>query len=574
MRYNFLLRVRLLGGLFIIAALLLLARLYFVQIVHGKEFARDAIAQYVEPVPETGNRGDIFFTSKDGASVSAAVMQRGWKLVVRPDDIGEAEDAFKALDALTPLDRERFFASAGKRGDPYEEVGFRIPDDVAKTIRARELPGVLLVQDQWRFYPAGELFAQTVGFVGYSGDSPTRTGVYGLEKKWNETLTLVTSGRAVNPFAEIFTSLGSAFSSDPSKEQGSIVTALEPVVGKQLEDTLERVVETYSPRRVGGIVMDPRTGAIIAMALRPTYDPNRYNIVGDPSVYSNQLVEAVYEMGSIMKPLAMAAALDAGVVTPHTTYDDVGCIKKSGKTICNYDGKARGVIDMQEVLNQSLNVGMSFVADKLGPRALTDYFTRYGLGERTGIDLPAEARGNIKSLGNGSGPDVNFASAAFGQGIAVTPVAMTRALSALANGGSIPPPHVVASMRYESGITRDLDFAPSVQVLKQETVESITSMLVEVFDEALLGGALKQEHYRIAAKTGTAQIANPDGGGYYKDRYLHSFFGYFPAYEPRFIVFLFVLEPHGAEFASATLARPFLRLTQFLINYYDIPPDR
>lgn len=574
MRSEFLVRVRLLGGLFILAAILLIVRLYFVQIVHGREYASDAVAQYVEPSPDTGSRGDIFLSTKEGNLVAAAVMQTGWKLVIKPKDITEPEALFAELNAVVPLDRERFFASAAKRSDPYEEVAFRLSDDVAIALRAKKIPGVILVKDQWRYYPGETLAAHSVGFVGYADGSLSRVGVYGLEKKWDETLSLTGSGRAVNPFAEIFMTIGAALSSDPAEHEGSIITSLEPSVEQQLEDTLDRVMEIYSPKSAGGIVMDPKTGDIVALALRPTYDPNRYNTVDDPGVFSNQLVEGSYEMGSIMKPLAMAAALDAGAVTPKTKYDDIGCIMRSGKKICNYDGKARGVVDMQEVLNQSLNVGMSFVADTLGPAALTDYIQRYGLGEKTDIDLPAEGRGNIRSLGEGSGPEVNYASAAFGQGIAVTPVAMTRALAALANGGAIPSPRVVKSVRYESGIVRDIERDASVQVLKPETVETITNMLVEVFDDALLGGVLKQEHYSIAAKTGTAQIANPQGGGYYADRYLHSFFGYFPAHEPRFIIFLFAVEPHGAEFASATLARPFLRLSQFLINYYDIPPDR
>lgn len=574
MKYRFVLRIRLLGGFFILAALFLLVRLYFVQVVHGEKYAQDAIAQYVEPVPETEARGDIFFTTKDGATVSAAVMQTGWKLVIKPKDITDPEALFQELDTVAPLDRERFFASAAKQNDPYEEVGFRLPNGSAEKIRAKKLPGVLLVQDQWRFYPAKTLAAHAIGFVGYSGESPTKTGVYGLEKKWNDTLTLVTSGRAVNPFAEIFTSIGAAFSSDPSKEQGSVITSLEPIVEQQLEDTLDRVMKTYTPKVAGGIVMDPKTGDIIAIGIRPAYDPNRYNTVSDPTVFSNPLVEGSYEMGSIMKPLTMAVGIDAGVVTPQTTYDDVGCITKSNKKICNYDDKARGVVSMQEVLNQSLNLGASYVADQLGPRLLTRYFTELGMSERTGVDLPAEGRGSLKALGNGTGPEVNYASASFGQSIATTPIAMTRALSALANQGAIASPQVAQSIRFESGLSRDISAESPKQVFKPETVETVTNMLVKVFDTALLGGVLKQEHYSIAAKTGTAQIANPQGGGYYADRFLHSFFGYFPAHSPRFIIFLFAVEPHGAEFASATLARPFLRLTQFLINYYDIPPDR
>ena len=227
---------------------------------------------------------------------------------------------------------------------------------------------------------------------------------------------------------------------------------------------------------------------------------------------------------------------------------------------------------MQEILNQSLNLGVTFVAEKMGQNVFREYIHAFGLGEKTGIDLPNEATGIITSIERGY--DVDFASPSFGQGLAVTGVEMIRALGVLANGGVLPSPHLVTGVKLESGSIREIAPPPGSRVLKEETVDTVSDMLVTVFDKALLGGVLKQEHYSIAAKTGTAQIARRDGGGYYDDRFLHSFFGYFPAHEPRYIVFLMALEPHGAEFASATLARPFLDIAKFLINYYDIPPDR
>src|SRR3989344_5049468 len=570
MKSRFVLRTRILAGCFVLAALLFIGQLYLLQIVHGSEYEKKARAHYTKSDPDTVNRGIIYFTTKDGELVSAAVMQTGWRIALKPDVLTDAEDIYEQLNAIVPIDRERFFASAAKKDDPYEEVAFCVPDDKAKEIRALKIPGLLLVQDQWRFYPAGVLGAQAIGFVGYQGD--TRVGVYGLEKSWQDTLVEKQSGLYVNPFAEIFTNIRAAVSTNPAEQEGSIVTSIEPSVQRTLETTLDDFMKKYTPRIAGGIVMDPHTGKIIAMAGRPAYDPNTYGAVANPAVFRNAVVESTFEMGSIMKPLTMAKGIDKGVVTPTTTYNDTGCIEKSGKKICNSDEKAHGVVSMQIVLNQSLNTGASFVADRIGHTEFGKFLRELELDKKTGIDLPSEAVGQLKSIDNGY--DVDYASASFGQGIAVSPIAMIRALSALANGGALPNPHVVKAIKLQNGITRSIDVGAGPRVLSASATEAVTDMLVQSYDTALIGGALKQERYSLAAKTGTAQIAIPGGGGYYSDRTLPSFFGYFPARDPKFIILLFAVEPQREAFASATLSRPFSNLAKFLINYYSIPPDR
>jgi len=235
-------------------------------------------------------------------------------------------------------------------------------------------------------------------------------------------------------------------------------------------------------------------------------------------------------------------------------------------------GKARGVVPIQEILSQSLNTGVVFAMQRLGKEKFRDYMLSYGIEEETGIELPGEVGGIVGNLY--STRDIEYATASFGQGIAMTPIATARALSVLANGGLLITPYIVDGIDYRILGSKKTYPDEGVRVLNKNTSEEITRMLVEVVDTALLGGTVSMPHYSIAAKTGTAQIADTSNGGYYSDRYLHSFFGYFPAYDPQFLIFLYNLEPVGARYASATLTEPFMNIVSFLINSYEVPPDR
>jgi cell division protein FtsI (penicillin-binding protein 3)/stage V sporulation protein D (sporulation-specific penicillin-binding protein) len=307
------------------------------------------------------------------------------------------------------------------------------------------------------------------------------------------------------------------------------------------------------------------------MAWSPTFDLNNFK-ESDVSVFSNPMVEGRYEMGSIIKTMTMAIDLDAGAIKPNSTYYDAGCTTLNKKTVCNYDGAARGTVDMQQVLSQSLNLGAAHIALTTGNEKFAEYMKNFGVGTETGIDVPNEGIGLINNLD--SKREIEIATASYGQGVAFTPIATVRALSALANGGKLITPHIVKRIEYKTGLTKKISFAPDKQVIKPETSNEVTKMLVEVVDKALRGGNAKIPGYSVAAKTGTAQMTDEGKAGYVEGKYLHSFFGYFPAYNPKFLVFLFHTYPKNVKYASETLTDPFLNITKFLINYYQIPPDR
>ncbi len=569
MNYNNSSKIQFISFAILFLGALLVTKLFFVQVIHGAAYSEEANRQYISPRGNIFERGSILFTQKDGNTVSAAGLKVGYKIAIVPKNIVDGEHAYSALSQIIPIDHDSFIQKVAKKSDPYEEIAVKVSKEDADKIDALHMSGISIYEQKWRFYPSSTMAAQTIGFVGYKGDD--FSGRYGLEKYYNDVLERTEENLNVNFFAEVFSNISDSLFSN-GKIEGDIQTTIEPSVEDYLEQQLASVHDTYHPDAEGGIIINPKTGAIYAMSSLPNFDLNDFSGVTDPLTFSNPLAENVFEMGSVIKPLAMSAALDAGVLTAQTTYNDTGSVTLNGKKISNFDGKARGVIPMQEVLNQSLNVGMVAVEQKLGKDKLRDYFLGYGLGEKSGIDLPHE----IPSLvGNLQSPrDVEYATAAFGQGIALTPLATVRAFSAMVNGGTLITPHLVQKIIYKDGGEKVPVYPTSKSKISPQTSEAISRMLVTVYDKALKGGIYKMDHYSIASKTGTAQVANPGGGGYYKDRYLHSFVGYFPAYDPQFLVFLYAVNPKGVEYASASLAEPFVNIAKFLLNYYNVSPDR
>lgn len=568
MKPNGLNRIRIISIFILIFALLIISRLYFLQIVNWDVYEDKANKQYSSTSKNIFNRGSIFFQNKDGSLVSAATLKSGFIITINPQILKDPEIVYQKVNEITPIDHDFFIAKASKKNDPYEEIAVRQDESVGKKISDLNISGLKVIKDRWRFYPGGKTAGHVIGILGYKGDE--YAGRYGLERQFESQLVRK-DGAYVNFFAQIFSDIKKVTNEKDSGE-ADIVTTIEPTIQTYFEKVLLEVTQKWGSDTTGGIIMNPKTGEIIAMEVYPSFDPNHPELEKSVSVFSNPLIENVYEMGSVIKPLTMLAGLDAGVITPKTTYYDAGHVFISGKKVSNFDGKERGVVGMQDVLSHSLNVGAAFIEKALGNKKFTDYMYSFGVGEKTGIDLPNEGRNLVDNLK--SKIDVDVATASFGQGIALTPISTIRALSTVANGGYLVNPHVVKRVDYKIGFSKDKQNIQSKNVVKNDVAMEVARMMVYSVDHVLSAGSLKIPNYSVAAKTGTAQIAKPGGGGYYEDQFLHSFVGFFPAYDARFIIFFYTINPKGARFGSETLTTPFMDTVKFLINYYEVPPDR
>lgn len=550
--------------------LIIVSRLFFLQVVSRSYYQTLAERQHISSKDASVRRGNIYFREKDGGLFSVATVKSGYLVYVDPRKIKDAELVYEALLKFFPeIDREDFLNRASKKNDPFEIVARRASSELAQSVLELELAGVGVSPEEWRFYPAKELASSVVGFAGYKDDEIV--GRYGIEYSQEDLLKgseNYLQGRRT--LAGTFLDWGKKIFPGV-KSSGSVVLTIEPQAQFFLEKVLDDAYKKWKVQRAGAIVMDPATGRILAMAVRPAFDPNHYGEVESLGVFINPITEHIYELGSVFKPLTMAAGIDLGKISSKTTYFDQGFLVIDGKRIENYDGKGRGTADMQRVLSESLNTGAVFVMRQIGSAALKDYFGRFGFGGKTGIELPGEVSGSLANFE--SGREIESATAAFGQGIAVTPIEFLRAISVLANGGKLVRPFIVDSILFDGAPDEKTEPQIIDGIIKPETAEEITRMLVKVVDEALVGGVLKNAHYSIAAKTGTAQMPNESGRGYSND-YLHAFFGYGPAYSARFAIVMFLVRPQGARYASETLSVPFIETMKFLLNYYNVPPDR
>ncbi len=569
---------------FLILFLILFSRLYDLEINKYGYYKSLYLKQHGQD-GSAFDRGNIYFTTKDGELVGAAVNKQGYILAINPQIMVKGEESLQKINKIIKVDDDIFLKKVSKKEDPFEIIAHRLNKDEADKIRIlqKEIKGLILTPESWRFYPAQNLASHVLGFVGYEKNE--LNGRYGVEKYYDEYLKGGIN-RQKKSFLGTLLDLGQQVFLSREATGDALILNIEPMLQSVLETNLEKAYEKYNAASASGIIINPQDGKVLALAALPDFNPNEYSKVKNISVFSNPIVENIFEVGSVFKPLTLAMAIDQNVITPETTYYDKGYIILNNKKIENYDGKARGKINMQTVLNKSLNTGAVFAQQTLGKERFKSYIINYGLAEKTNIDLPNEVVGKIENLN--SNRDVEFATASFGQGIAVSPIEFAIAVSSIVNGGKIVEPHVANRIISNAKNYSFHDLSETSEnkkdaiiindkikrnVIKPESSETINRMLTKVVDEALVEGAVKMEHYSVGAKTGTAQRVKA-GGNEYGEEYLHTFFGYAPSFEPKFLIFLLLQKPVGAKYASQTLTAPFMDILKFILNYYKISPDR
>ena len=552
-------------------------------VINPREVAEKLYQYFDEPkLNKPVSENIISSTSPEFASTSPAsiskenIINAYLKKLDKPGDPYESLDKKLSIEDLLKL--YAFLASSSTApisADDLELRNYQVSfKKTASTTQKFILPGFGFDLQKFRYYPEKEIGSHILGFVSYNNDE--EQGKYGLEEFFNDDL----SGKA-----------GFLKSEKAAKSDTVIVNDREyvkPINGSDLVLTVDRNIEFVACEKLkeavkkhgadGGsvIIMNPKTGAIIAMCSVPDFDPNNYKDVANMRTFNNPVTFDQYEPGSVFKTVTMSIAIDQGKVSPSTTYNDPGEMMINGwnKPIRNSDFETKGghgVVDMNVVLENSLNTGAIFAMRQVGPTVFADYVKSYGFGEKTGIELGSESSGNINNLLKSKVREIDAATASFGQGLAVTSLQMIMPYQAIANKGVMMKPYIVKSIIHNDGKREEINPQPIKRVISAKTADTMSAMLVNVVEKGHSNKAYIQGYY-IGGKTGTAQIPTP--GGYLKGQYIHTFIGIAPIEDPDFVMLTKMDSPKDVTYAEGSVVPLWKDIADFMLKYYQIPKTR
>ena len=552
-------RITVLFAGFFVLSVALSARLAYWQVLRRGELVAEARAQVVQDEALAARRGAIY--DRTGKLLATTVQLESVYAIPQQIDDHAAAAATLApiLGETTQRIRQRLDSGA-----EWVFLKRRVPESVSAQVRTLALRGVGLEPESKRVYPADRVGAAALGFVNDDG-----AGQSGVEARYDEVLR-GTPGRLVVERDPANRALAVGLRQiAPASDGADLVLTLDLVMQSAAERELARV--TSAEKAAGGtiVILDPDTGAILALASTPGFDPNDV-AHADPEGFRDRAVSWTYEPGSTMKAITIAAALNERAIDPTTTYEDKGYAVIGGRILSNAQGKAYGRLDISGILEKSANAGAVFVAQRLGAEKLARYLHDFGFAQRTGVDVAAEASGTVRPIAEWY--PVDLGTAAFGQGLTVTPLQLAAAYAAIANGGVLYRPYLVQEIRGRDGSIQRTQPQPVRRVISAETAATLRQMLTNVVDKGIAAAA-RTPGYSVAGKTGTAQIASADGS-YLADEYISSFASLLPAHDPRFVSVVVLDRPQSRLLGTLSAMSAFTGFAADLMRYARIQPDR
>ena len=536
--------------------------MFYWQVVKAEMLSELAESQYNGIIRVLPRRGEI--KTSDGFPIVANKVS--YLLFVNPTEIKDKNNTVSMLSSLLDLS----VASISSKLLPYKlwvSIQAGVNSEKKEAIEKINLPGVGFEEHYSRFYPEASAAAHLLGFVG-KNESGQDKGYVGLEGFYDRLLT-GKEGYAV----ELHDALGRPILSrridnTHGSNGGNLSLSVDRSVQFLVEQKLKDAIVRYGA--LGGMVgiMDPSSGDIIAMASFPSFSPQKYWEY-EESLYTNPFITNTYEPGSTIKPIIMASALDAGLITPQTKCNICGGpVTVSDYNLHTWNDKYYKDTNMIEVIQHSDNTGMVFVALQLGVDKMISYLTRFGIGRLTDIDLQGETAPSFKP--RSAWYDVDLATTGFGQGISVTPIELLTAFSGLANEGKIMQPRVVKAFENANGEVLKIPVKVKGSPISAKTAKVMTEILVNAVEKGEAQWT-KLKGYRIAGKTGTASI--PVAGHYDPKNTITSFIGFAPAQKPKFVMLVILNKPTSSIYAAETAAPLFFSIAKDLLSYYGIPPS-
>lgn len=559
-------RINILTGIIFIIGVILLVQLFYKGVVEFGKYTAIAKDQHTIVKNLEPKRGEILtenFTT--GEKYPLATNIEKYNINVIPKNVKNKDEVAEKLSPLIEIKKEEIFDKINNDKPYIPALKKKVEKDLANKIADLNLEGVYVSPEDVRYYPEGDFASHILGFVNNEG-----LGNYGIEGYYDSVLK--GEGGKVKAEKDAWGRLISVNEPQNIRDGSSLVLTVDHNLQYTVQEKLREAIEKYAADNGSIIIMNPKTGAILAMAGYPSYDPNKFNesAKDNQDVFINPAISKVWEPGSIFKPMVMGAGLDLKKVEPDTEDIFSNMTVVQGYEIHTAQDKAFGRETMTQVLENSDNVAMVWLADKIGDDDLYKYLDRFGFNSKTGVDLSGETNGSMAKLKDWR--DITRATISFGQGISLTPMQILSAYAVIANGGKFVKPYIVDQIIKENGEIITTEPKTEQEVLSAETAAKLSGMLVSVVERGH-GKMAGVSGYNVAGKTGTAQIPKPEGG-YYEDRHVGSFAGFLPAEDAKFAIIVRLENPKNVEWAESSAAPVFGEIAQWLVNYYQIQPTK